>query len=87
MNDTENAEIMSYMTQPGQGAVRPTDPPRVHEVISDGQDETGAPMVAKVYADAGTTIIYDRKTGEPSITSINLLPAQLRHQFTPSRAI
>lgn len=73
-----NAEILAALLQESEQAVAPGAPPRLREVISQGDDEFEAPVVAKVYQDAGVSRIYDLRTGGASLTSRNMLPAQLR---------
>lgn len=73
-----NAEILEALMGEGEGAVRPGDAPRFNELVHRGDEEFPAPIVAKVYADAGVRPIYDVRTGDRSFTSVNMLPAQLR---------
>lgn len=73
-----NAEIIEALMADVEGAVTHGGAPKLREVVHQGDEEFPAPVVAKVYADAGVRPIWDRRTGEQSLTSINLLPAQLR---------
>lgn len=74
-----NAEILeALMGEPAQGAVAHGGRPLLQEVLAQGENTFDAPMVVKVFEDAGVRPIYDIKTGERSFTSVNLLPAQLR---------
>jgi len=73
-----NEEILDALLQGGEGAVPKGAPPQLREIITRGDDEFPAPVVAKVYEDAGVHTIYDVETREPSLTGRNMLPAQLR---------
>lgn len=74
-----NAEILEALTgERAEGAVTRGEPPILQDVIAQGEDAFEAPVAAKVYADAGVKAIYDIRTGERSLTSVNMLPAQLR---------
>ncbi len=73
-----NDELLEALLKDGQGAVRRGDPPQLREVVTRGDEDFPAPVVAKVYEDAGVVRIYDRKTGEPSLTSRNMLPHQIK---------
>lgn len=73
-----NAEILQALTEGGEGTVRHGAPPQLREIVTRGDEDFPAPVVAKVFEDAGVKRIYDTRTGEPSLTSINMLPAQLK---------
>ncbi len=73
-----NDELLEALLKDGQGAVKRGDPPQLREVVTKGDDGFPAPVVAKVYEDAGVVRIWDRKTGEPSLTSRNMLPYQIK---------
>lgn len=74
-----NAEILEALTgKLGDGAVPHGGTPKLREVVHRGDEDFPAPVVAKVFEDAGVLPIYDTKTGERSFTSVNMLPAQLK---------
>lgn len=51
---------------------------RRNAVLHRGDDELPVQMVTKELISAGYCYMYDTKTGERSLTNLNMLPAQLR---------
>ena len=76
-----NAEILEVLMGDIKGAVREGGSPNLLEIIDTSSataGEGGVGMVLKSYQDSGNVAIYDIVTGEMSLTSANMLPAQLR---------
>lgn len=75
--ETTNAELIAAM----QGmVVRAPEPAglRPGEVIHAGDTECPVPIMGASVTSAGYAVIYDRRTGEPSMTNMNMLPQQLK---------
>lgn len=75
-----SAEILEALMDDVQGAVRQNGPPALLEMVdtSSATEGESVGMVVKTYQDAGVVPIYDIETGAMSLTSVNMLPAQLR---------
>lgn len=76
-DDISSPEVLEAMLAmvdqgPEPGSLRPQD------VLHRGDGEIPAPMVASTLKSAGYTVVYDKRTGEPSLCNNNMLPAQLR---------
>lgn len=74
----ENEALMAAMEGGAKDRVDTNGTPLVTERHVTLSDDVPAPMTVKVYSDAGTTVIYDRRTGEPSLTNINMLPYNIK---------
>jgi len=48
------------------------------QVLSDGKDTEGVPVTVGAISSAGYVMVYDSRTGEPSLCNKNMLPAQLK---------
>jgi hypothetical protein len=73
-----NDEILAALLGPAEGQVLHGGPPKLREILTKGDEDWPAPVVARVYEDAGVHRIYDIKTGAMSLTSRNMLPAQVK---------
>ncbi len=73
----ENTAIIEEMLRKAEKADEPGELSR-NRLIHSGDEELPAPMVATALKSAGYTYIYNRKTGERSITNNNMLPTQLK---------
>lgn len=75
-----SAEILEALMGDVRGAVKQDGSPSLLEMVdtSSASEGEAVGMVAKTYQDAGVVAIYDIETGAKSLTSVNMLPAQLR---------
>lgn len=77
VEEINNDDLIAAMQGMGESAPEPGTF-RVKDVIHAGDGDVPAPILAAALDSAGYVYIYDRKTGERSVTSRNMLPAQLR---------
>ena len=68
--------MQATIDAPGPG----TD--RVKDVLQRSDEGVPVPIVVSHVSDSGYKVIYDTQTGLDSLTSVNMLPAQLRKRRT-----
>ncbi len=74
--NTENAAIIESMVREAKSAPEPGTI-KAGQVLHQGDDSAPAPQVALKLKSAGYAYIWDNRTGEMSITNMNMLRAQL----------
>ena len=76
MGDTTDTELLEDMLRNAEKAKEPGEIVRVIQEGNESKDEPA--IVAMPVTSAGYTVVYDRRTGIPSIINNNNLPYQLK---------
>ena len=74
----ENEEIVAYLQGEAQTAPEPGD--TAGSVVSVGDEKAPFPAVIHAIESAGWAYIYDRRTGDQSKCSVNMVPYKLRER-------